>query len=164
MTYTRTDQLDEAAQELKNLKRIASNPLLEQVTIWEINTTSDLLQIAQEVLAGELAAKRGDYNRAVRHLAKGARLQDDLTFDEPPSWLPSVRQSLGAILLEAGRSEEAEGVYHEELKRFPESGWSLFGLYQALAAQGKTEQAEAAKRRFEKAWARADVTLSASRF
>ncbi len=164
MAYTRTGQLEAAAHELEQLKRIASDRSLEQVTIWEINTTSDLLEIAQEVLAGELAAKRGDYDKAVKHLEKGPRLQDDLTFDEPPSWLPSVRQSLGAILLEAGRSEEAEGVYHDELKRFPESGWSLFGLHQALAAQGKTDQAEAAKKRFEKAWSRADVTLNASRF
>jgi hypothetical protein len=42
--------------------------------------------------------------------------------------------------------------------------FSAFGLYQALAAQGKTDQAEAAKNRFEKAWSRADVTLSTSRF
>ena len=45
-----------------------------------------------------------------------------------------------------------------------ENECSLFGLYQDLRTQGKTEYAEAVRSRFESAWARADVTLSASRF
>lgn len=81
-----------------------------------------------------------------------------------PHGFPRCVSHFGAVLLEAGRSEEAERVYHEALKRFPESGWSLLALYQALAAQGKTDQAEVTKKRFEKAWSRADVTLRAPRF
>jgi hypothetical protein len=74
------------------------------------------------------------------------------------------RLALGAILLQAGRPDEAETVYWEDLKRNRESGWSLFGLHQALVAQKKTDQAAIAKTRLERAWARADVTLTASRF
>ncbi|MEE8607558.1 MAG: hypothetical protein V3S55_08140, partial [Nitrospiraceae bacterium] len=59
---------------------------------------------------------------------------------------------------------EAETVYWEDLKRNPENGWSLFGLMKSLEAQGKTEQAEEIEERFRKAWARANVTLTASRF
>jgi hypothetical protein len=68
------------------------------------------------------------------------------------------------VLLEAGRPAEAETVYWEDLRRNKENGWALFGLMQALKAQRKNEDAALVEARFKKAWARADVTLSASRF
>ena len=55
-------------------------------------------------------------------------------------------------------------MYREDLDRFPENGWSLFGLSQSLRAQKKTNEAEAVSRRFGTAWAHADVVLTASRF
>jgi hypothetical protein len=58
----------------------------------------------------------------------------------------------------------AETVYWNDLQRNPENGWSLFGLWQAQKAQGKEAEAAAAEQRFRKAWAKADVTLTASRF
>lgn len=122
------------------------------------------MAIATEVLTGELAAKHGDYDKAVNHLGNALRFGEDLTYDEPDPWPLPVRQSVGAILIEDGRPEEAEKVYLRDLKKYPENGCSLFGLYQALSAQDKTEQAEAVKNRFEKAWARADITPKSSRF
>ncbi|UCC74670.1 MAG: hypothetical protein JSV86_09010 [Gemmatimonadota bacterium] len=50
------------------------------------------------------------------------------------------------------------------MRRFPENGWSLFGLYRCLEAQGRTDEASAVKERFAVAWQHADVELSASRF
>ena len=75
-----------------------------------------------------------------------------------------MRQSLGAVFLQAGRAAEAEAIYREDLRRNPENGWSLFGLAQSLRVQGKTWEAAAAEARFRKAWPRADVTLTTSRF
>ncbi|HUG37093.1 MAG TPA: hypothetical protein VML54_09105, partial [Candidatus Limnocylindrales bacterium] len=75
-----------------------------------------------------------------------------------------VRQSLGAILVQGGRALEAEAVYREDLRLNRENGWSLFGLAQSLRAQGKTADAAAVEARFRRAWANADVTLTASRF
>jgi hypothetical protein len=49
------------------------------------------------------------------------------------------------------------------LKKNPENGWSLFGLAQALDAQGKKDQAAAIRARFQKAWKDADITLSSAR-
>jgi hypothetical protein len=65
------------------------------------------------------------------------------------------------VLLRAGRSAETETVYWEDLTR---NRWALFGLMESLNAQGKTANAQRVEKRFKKAWARADVTLSASRF
>jgi len=75
-----------------------------------------------------------------------------------------VRHWLGAVLLDAGRPDEAEVVYWDDLRRTPDNGWSLFGLHKALAAQGRGEEAAAVQQRFTRAWGSADVTLTASRF
>ncbi|MFP5379588.1 MAG: hypothetical protein ACLGHP_07545, partial [Vicinamibacteria bacterium] len=65
---------------------------------------------------------------------------------------------------EAGRAAEAETVYWDDLKRNRNSGWALKGLHKALVAQGKTDQALVVEARVKESWARADVTLPASRF
>jgi predicted Zn-dependent protease len=100
----------------------------------------------------------------VQFLATAVRQQDELQYEEPPPWYYPVRQSLGAVLLKAGRAEEAETVYREDLKRNPENGWSLYGLTQSLKAQKKKAEAAEAEQRFRKAWAQADMQLTASRF
>ena len=116
------------------------------------------------MLAGEIAARLGETDVAVRHFLAAVAEQDGHWFTEPPVWYYPVRQSLGAVLLAAGRAVEAEAVYRDDLKRNPDNGWSLFGLARSLQAQGKAAEAAAVEARFQKAWARADVTLSASRF
>jgi hypothetical protein len=68
------------------------------------------------------------------------------------------------VLLEAGRAAEAETVYWEDLRRNRDNGWALFGLAQALRAQNKKDDAALIDARFQKAWERSDVTLTASRF
>ncbi len=164
MAYTRTNQLDKAGEELGKLKAIAADTSLKQVTIWDINTTYDLLQIATEMLSGELAAKKGEFAKAIVHLKKAVAHEDHLTYDEPPPWYTPARHNLGAILLEAGHAAEAQKVFEEDLIKYPENGWSLFGLQQSLLAQGKKSEAEKAKQRFEHAWVGADVKLAAARF
>ena len=91
-------------------------------------------------------------------------LQDQLPYTEPPPWYYPVRHTLGAVLFAAGRAADAEKVYREDLKRNPENGWALFGLAQSLREQKQTQEAAQVDERFKKAWARADVQLTASRF
>lgn len=122
------------------------------------------VSIAVHALMGEIAARGGQLTEAIAHFKEGVALQDAGIYFEPPKWYYPIRQSLGAALLKAGRNAEAEAVYREDLKRFPENGWSLFGLAAALRAQGKTEEAAAVDKRFAAAWSSADVTLTASRF
>ncbi|MEE4381625.1 MAG: hypothetical protein V2J02_06480, partial [Pseudomonadales bacterium] len=64
--------------------------------------------------------------------------------------------------LEAGRGADAELVYRTELADHPHNGWSLYGLVQALALQGRSDTA--VERDLVASWARADLELSASRF
>jgi tetratricopeptide (TPR) repeat protein len=122
------------------------------------------LSIAVYALAGEIATRRGDLETGTINFRKAAKIEDAGLYFEPPKWYYPIRHSLGATLLKAGQHAEAEKVYREDLRRFPENGWSLFGLAQALRAQGKNTEAAAAEARFRKAWASTDVTLTASRF
>jgi tetratricopeptide (TPR) repeat protein len=133
-------------------------------TLFSPNTARAILAIAPEVLGGEIAARRGDFDLAIARLERAVRLEDGLVYTEPEEWHYSPRLALGAVLLAAGRPAEAETVYWEELRQSPESGWALFGVAQALAAQGREVEARLAERRFARAWSRADVTLTASRF
>jgi predicted Zn-dependent protease len=133
-------------------------------TIGSFFKTADMLRLASEVLAGEIAARSGDTATAVRHLSAAVQMQDGHWFTEPPPWYFPVRQSLGAALLQGGRAAEAEDVYREDLLRNPNNGWSLFGLAQALRAQDKDAEASIVELRWERAWSRADVPLRASRF
>lgn len=163
MAFVRRGKLDDAARELERLRVLAQDPALESITVWDLNGTASLLAIAVEVLAGEHAAAGGNSELAIGHLRKAVRLQDELTYDEPPPWHYPVRQSLGAALLAAGRPTQAEAVYRQDLDTFPRNGWSLFGLAQALEAQGEEKEAEAVRRQFQEAWKGSDVKLEASR-
>jgi tetratricopeptide (TPR) repeat protein len=123
-----------------------------------------LLQIAAHSLAGEIAFRGNRLAEAEQHFRAAMQVEDALLYIEPPSWYFPARHSLGAVLMRAGQVEEAERIYREDLQRFPENGWSLYGLQASLEAQGRTEAAKEAARRFEKSWHAADVELAASRF
>jgi tetratricopeptide (TPR) repeat protein len=165
MAFTATGKLAEAQKELDALQEIMSDPALAATPAsFSANTAAMILRIGPEVLAGSLAAKKRDYDTAVLHLDRAVRYNDALVYTEPPDWGVPPRHVLGAVLLEAGRASEAEVVYWEDLNYNRNNGWALFGLWQALKAQGKDNQAAAVEQRFQKAWLNADVKLTASRF
>jgi tetratricopeptide (TPR) repeat protein len=128
------------------------------------NTPRTILKIGPEVLAGEIAAARGQYDAAIAHLERAVRFEDALVYTEPSEWHYPPRLALGAILLESGRPDEAETVYWDDLRKNRDNGWALYGLLQALQAQEKEHEAALVEARFKKAWADADVELYASRF
>lgn len=163
LAFVATEQLQQAEQELAALRKIMKDPLLDGPLLSK-NTTRTVLSAAPEVLAGEIAAARGQFDQAIAHLENAVRLEDALVYTEPLEFHLPPRLALGAILLKSGRTGEAETVYWEDLRRNRNNGWALYGLIQALRAQKKDDQAAIITARFEQAWARADVKLSASRF
>jgi tetratricopeptide (TPR) repeat protein len=156
-------QINEAEQELAKLNEIMADKSLDQ-PLFSPNTGRAVLSIAQEVLSGEIAAAKKEFDQAVARLERAVRLEDALVYTEPAEFHYPPRHALGAVLLAANRPAEAETVYWEDLRRNRENGWALFGLMQALKAQGKNDEAALVEARFKKAWARADVTISSSRF
>lgn len=161
LAFTSAGRLSEAEAELDALREIAGDERLEGVTVWEINTAKSLIEIAERLLSGELYARRRQWTRAIGALREAVTLQDEQNYDEPPSWYTSTRNVLGAVYLRAGQPKAAEKVFREDLEMFPRNGWALFGLAQALRAQGKKAEAARVTAEFEDAWSRADVQLSA---
>jgi tetratricopeptide (TPR) repeat protein len=138
------------------------------------NTCIDLLAIAEEMLDGELAYRKGDYDTAFAHLRRSVELDDALPYDEPWGWIQPTRHALGALLLEQGRADEAEAVYREDLGLggklsratiHPDNVWSLRGLYDCLNRRGDdSAETTLIKQRLDIAAARADVPVNVSCF
>ena len=163
VAFAARNQLERADEELAALLKIAAMPEIEKMTL-NSATGTHILNLAAEIVAGEVAAKSGDTDKSVEHMSNAVELQDDLQYMEPPTWHYPVRHSLGAVLLDAGRLEDSEAVYRKSLENWTDNGWSLFGLLQTLRAQGRTREADEVEKKFEKAWSRADITLTSSRF
>lgn len=121
------------------------------------------MTIGAHALRGEIALRRGQTKDAVAEFASGLELENGMLYTEPPVWYYPIRHSYGKALMAAGRFADAEQVYREDLREFPENGWSLFGLAESLEEQGKSAEAEKVRARFEQAWKSADIELTASR-
>lgn len=135
------------------------------------NTCRDILKVAEQMMLGELAYHKGDHETAFDHLRKSAEIDDNLPYDEPWGWMQPTRHALGALLLEQGRTEEAEAVYRADLGldatlsracQHPGNVWSLHGLHECLTRRGETVEAAHIKLQLDKAGARAEVPVKAS--
>ena len=152
-----------AKRHLKALGKLRRNPELADIRI-SFAQGRDLVRLTEHLVAGEIHAAKGRTERAIEEMRSAVALQDSLRYAEPPAFHYPVRQSLGAVLLEAGHAREAEAAYRQDLEHNPHNGWSLFGLAKALIDQGREAEAEEAEQRFRKAWQSADVELEASVF
>lgn len=121
-----------------------------------------VLEVADYFIAGEIALQQGEWDKAAELLEKGADVEDTLAYGEPPQWLQPIRHTIGAVYLKSGKFAEAERVYREDLTKWRENGWSLYGLMQALNAQGKTAEAAQIEKRFNKIWQHADAPIDSS--
>jgi hypothetical protein len=164
MAAVRQDRIDAAQQHHASLAKLAADPTIETMMMWDRYPLSLATGIAERTVRAELALARGDTASAIAALREAVEIEGRVPYDEPPLWHVPVRQSLGVALLQAGKAGEAEEVYREELRRNPANAWSLKGLVVALQQQGKSEQAKQAQREFAAAAQHADVQLMASQF
>jgi tetratricopeptide (TPR) repeat protein len=123
---------------------------------------SKLLGVVGNILDGEILRYIGDKKGALAKFEEAVKHDDSIEYDEPEPLPFDARHWLGAMQLEMGMNAEAEATYRKELEEHPHNGWSLLGLKQALDAQGKPSTDVAAQ--LEKAWARSDTWIRASRF
>lgn len=163
MAHASSGNISEAKIELAAIKETGKNEGLKSLLIWETNSAADLVQIALNVLSGEIAAKEGRYDRAEELLRKAIAIEDGLTYQEPPDWFFSVRHTLGHILLQAKKYEAAATIYTQDMVVYPENGYALMGLYQSMLGQGKKDEAAKIKSRFDKSWKWADMQITSSR-
>ncbi|MEM1156252.1 MAG: hypothetical protein AAGI44_19115, partial [Pseudomonadota bacterium] len=157
----RTGAVDAAGAESELMQ-----PLMENESIWLLDgndyPASQILAIAELLAEGELALAQDNTSAAIEKFTEAVVIQDKLPYTEPPFWYYPTRQTLGHALLLAEDNVAAEAVFRADLAQYPRNGWSLFGLALSLEAQEKTEEAMAARERFDNVWGRADVTLQSS--
>jgi tetratricopeptide (TPR) repeat protein len=153
------DRVDEALAEQSEFRKAVA--ALPEGIMLQQSTAADGLAVADGILDGEIAFRRGNIDAAVAALRKAVAKEDLLRYIEPPDWLQPARHSLGAILVAADRLPEAEDVYRADLERWPENGWALYGLAECVKAR-KSPEADEIQARFEKAWQHADTQLAAT--
>ncbi len=160
--YAATGQIEKAREESAKLNAIANAPDADQYRVGA-TPASAVLKLAAHALEGEVAQAAGELDTAVTSFAAAVAIEDQNNYTEPPDWSQPQRHYLGAALLEANRAAEAEAVYRRDLRWNQNNGWSLFGLAQALEAQGKSDDAEAVAAEFSTAWTHADTEITRSR-
>ena len=129
---------------------------------FRIHSAQGVLGVLAAILEGEIDRHNGHLDEGIAALRKAVERDDSLVYDEPEPLPFDARHWLGAALLEAERYDEAERVFRLELLDHPHNGWSLFGLQQALEAQGKADSEVG--RDFDASWARSDTWIRGSRF
>lgn len=137
------------------------------------NTAIDILAVAEAMLEGELAYRRGSVEEGFDHLRKAIDLSDKLPYDEPWGWMQPPRHAYGALLMEQGRVEEAAEVYRADLGlndalpralRHPDNVWALHGLHECLEKLERRDDAEEIRKMLAVCQAQTDVEVRASCF
>lgn len=159
--YLAKGNLSAARNELGKLQTIANAPNADEYRVGA-TPASAVLKLAAFGLEGEVLMAQGDVQGAIRAFQAGVAIEDQNNYTEPPDWAQPMRHYLGAALLKAAQPAAAEAVYRRDLRWNQNNGWALFGLHQALVAQGKSSEAEQIYREWQTAWTYADVELTAS--
>jgi tetratricopeptide (TPR) repeat protein len=161
LAFTARGQNEKAATERERFAADAK-AFPAAVPMGEFNSGRDVLNLASEILEARAAMAKGNKDEAVTHWRKAAAMQDALNYDEPADWYYPVRESLGAALLAAGKTDDAEQVFRDDLNRNPRNPRSLFGLMHTLKAQHRDADAAWVESQFKSAWKNADTTLDLS--
>ncbi len=156
LAFAAKGKKEKAEEEKKTLDQILAGPEIEKLETESLPGKS-VLQVASLELTAALAKARGDVEAMTKAYATAVAAQDKLPYMEPPFYHYPIRQVYGAALLHANKPAEAEAVFRADLRQTPRNGWSLYGLWQSLKAQGKTENAARMERRFKEAWRFADI-------
>ncbi len=163
MARANMGDIEAAMKALGSIKDAIGRQELIDLTIWDINTVNDLVEISYYTLAGEIAMRNGENAKAEKLLLEAIELEDQLSYNEPPDWFFSIRHSLGDLYIRMSEYRKAEKVYREDLATFPRNGFALKGLHAALLGQQKDEEAIMVMKQFNEAWKYADVVLEYSR-
>lgn len=158
MALLSTKDTESAKRELAILDDIFSSGKINGLMI-RANRATEILKIARLLLTAQLAEHDGQVAQATLLYDEAIRREDALPYIEPPNWFSVGRYHLGNLLLSEGRNSEAESVFWEDLRRFPNNIWSLHGVWKALEGQDKPVEASQARQRFEVALSKADITF-----
>ena len=130
VAYAAKKDFENAEREYEAFKRAKAD--IPEETHWARDFAQRVLEVSDFFIAGEIALQKGEWDKAAELLEKAAAVEDTLGYGEPPQWLQPVRHTLGAVYLKSSNYTEAERVYRQDLAKWPNNGWSLYGLSRAL--------------------------------
>jgi tetratricopeptide (TPR) repeat protein len=154
LAFAAKNRPDDALNEKNKLDAIVASTPPDRIV--GFNSENRLLAMGAATLAGAIDSAKGNHDDAIKNLKDAVAIQDALNYEEPPPWYYPVRETLGMELLAAGKPQDAEQVFRDDLKQYPENGWSLEGLALCLHARN-ADEAASVEDRFKKAWSHADV-------
>jgi tetratricopeptide (TPR) repeat protein len=163
MAFIGKKDIKNAKVELAKLEVFTNDNYLKEMTIWEINSMHDIVNIAYKILKAEIFATEKKYFQSIGLLNEAIAIEDALNYNEPPDWFFSVRHHLGAIQVEAEFYKDAIETYQEDLKRLPKNGWSQHGLKLAYEKMKDKAKASEMEEQIAESWKHADVELTGSR-
>ncbi len=159
LAFAAQNKVTEAQAELAALNKVA--PDMEKVPTGApgMKNAGIMPKLEAHIIESRIAWAQGNKDAAIQHMLEAVALQDDMDYTEPPDWFYPTRESLGGLLLQAGRPVEAEQVFRDDLQRNPRNPRSLFGLREALKAEGREQDGQWVGQQFESVWKNADVKL-----
>ena len=159
----------DAKRELRNFI-IAKDKVQEDRNVFN-NSCADVLNVAEQMVLGEVFYKSGEIEKGLDHLRQSVKLDDELLYDEPWGWMQPTRHALGALLMDAKKFNEAEAVYRADLGldhtlpracQHPRNVWSLHGLNECLDKRGESIEKIHIQQLLDQALTRAEVSIKSS--
>jgi hypothetical protein len=151
------------AEREQNLFRETAAKIPADATYDMLNTTADVVKVPENLLVGAIAGAKKDSKAEIDALNKAVAAEDALNYSEPPSWFPTVRPTLGRVLLADRQLADAEKIFRADLDRSPRDGRALAGLRDTLKAQGRDYEALQLDQQYRAAWKTAAAATSSSR-
>nr|WP_298412680.1 tetratricopeptide repeat protein [uncultured Halomonas sp.] len=161
VALARLGRIDEALAEARELNELYTNADLDGLEAQYVPART-LLEIAKHIVEARVEQARRDYSAAEHHLQEAIALEDTIAYMEPPYWYYPVRQTLAAVQLQDGRTQEAITTFQQALKKQPKNGWALWGLLQAQQQAGDTAS-EQTEREFRRVWLGDNALLALDR-
>ena len=158
MALASTGKTREAQAAMRELRTLASTMPADLLA--GLNPASSMCRLGADAIEARIAERARRWPEAIAAWQRAVAQEDGFAYNEPADWFYPMRHYLGAALLDAKKPKEAEAVFREDLRRNPNNGWALYGLAAALAAQGKKDEASAARKDFDAAWREADIRLT----
>jgi tetratricopeptide (TPR) repeat protein len=158
MALTGQGKLNDAAAEQKQFESLRKAVPSESQFLVN-NKSSDILALASATLDARLAWARGEKEKSICEWRRAVKLESKIQYDEPPAWFYPVRQSLAVALLRNGRAKEAETIFRQAIEKHPRDGRLLFGIWQSLIAQKRSNEAALVEQQFNAAWKDATLKL-----
>jgi tetratricopeptide (TPR) repeat protein len=156
MAYASLGKISNARSELNELKISMTDSSL-RIPLSPFSAAIEGAIVAENLLAGTIALKEKDFSVAIAAFEKAVNTESSMVYNEPKDWMLNSRHFLGNALLQAGKWQDAERTFRDDLLINNENGWALSGLQQSLEGQMKNNEARKVKARLLKAFAKSDI-------